>query len=353
MPGASRLNVALLADRLHTDMKKGHPALVLILALSVCGAQDHFNSARAEALIRAGNYRAARAALGTPDPGSPAQLLLARTYFLEEAHAPAEPVIRSYLKRHPDSAEGKALLGAILVGLNRMQDAERTLQEAVRLNPQQASALKQLAFVLHRQGRNEEAVREARHSLDVDRSDAEAHLLLGLACYALHDLPAAIRAAQEAVQLKPDYLDAQILLAQALMDDRQYDNALFLLELAHQTNAPRSVKSEKPLLLHGQLLIALGRPDDADRMFAGALALNRRCVPALLGRARARLIAGDFNGAATHAEAARALEPENDSVDVVVLRAYRGLRDTAKAEDAARRLERVNWLRLRGRSAQP
>jgi tetratricopeptide (TPR) repeat protein len=123
-------------------------------------------------------------------------------------------------------------LGDALVRLERWEEAIAAYQKAFALNPNLPSISQKLGnaflerslanrkemFVLHRQALqdNPQDIDRYHRAIELQPCNAELYLGLGNALIANHKLDEAIVAYQMALQLKPDYADAQLQLDKIL-----------------------------------------------------------------------------------------------------------------------------------------
>ena len=93
-------------------------------------------------------------------------LNLSRELFLAGRFEEALENVLIAEKKHPDAATF-ATAGGILVKLERLDEAERRLRHARKLNPRDPVALQNLAVLLRKQGRYEEATDTAEEALSL------------------------------------------------------------------------------------------------------------------------------------------------------------------------------------------
>lgn len=139
--------------------------------------------------------------------------------------------------------------------------------------PSSASSLNRAAE-LYENGRYREAVAEYQHAIATNESWAPPHLGLGNALRALGDRPAALSAYERAVDLSPDYAEAQIALAGLLMEGGRWGDSEWQLKAALK-ELPKDGR------LHALLGLALtkqGRQIEALRAFERSSELCERCM---------------------------------------------------------------------------
>jgi tetratricopeptide (TPR) repeat protein len=87
------------------------------------------------------------------------------------------------------------------------------------------------------------------------------------------------------------------------------------------------------LIWLGRLYLEQGKPDVAERMFERAAQLPPRNVATMAGLGQTALARRDYQRAVTVLEEALAFDPSAASIHSPLANAYRGLGDTAKAEE--------------------
>jgi tetratricopeptide (TPR) repeat protein len=138
---------------------------------------------------------------------------------------------------------------------------------------------------------------------------------------------------------EPYYLHAQALapsemrwpyyLGHVYMTKAEPANAVASFERALRLR-PADVAA---LVWLGDVYLDQGQPESAEPLFAQALSLQPRAVAALFGLGRAALAKRDYRMAVDRFEQALSADPRASIVHYPLALAYRGLGDTAKAED--------------------
>jgi Tfp pilus assembly protein PilF len=106
-----------------------------------------------------------------------------------------------------------------------------------------------------------------------DSSLPEVHHAKGLAYFARKDLQSAVKSVRRAVQIKPDYSDANTTLGKFLMDQGKADEAIEYLTRASQDPLYRD--SYKPLTQLGLIEYQKGRFSSAQTFFDRAIEESR------------------------------------------------------------------------------
>src|SRR5665647_468607 len=161
-------------------------------------------------------------------------------------------------------AETAARLGDFELQDRRPQDAKPLLEEALRLQPDLASAQESLGFLFMRQGDREEALRWFARAIAGDSRNFLAHYYH--ATLTLTELGTTDGASQaeaslvRALHLNPYFAPAYIALARLfLRDDQKVDRALELVRKVMDIE-PGSFSNQMML---GNVLVRLGRYEEA------------------------------------------------------------------------------------------
>ncbi len=174
------------------------------------------------------------------------------------------------LNMDPSNPEAYRNLGRANVRLDRLADAEQSLQKLVSLKPS-ASAYEDLGTVLMIEGRPSDAVKAYQHAVDLDSLDFKAWGTLARAQGSSGDREAAAKSYAKAIDLgEGERLQSP-------------DNALVLAELAHDYAA--SGKSAQALDRVGKALALDAKGGGADRpSVTGDVAYHAGVTYELLGQ---------------------------------------------------------------------
>jgi predicted O-linked N-acetylglucosamine transferase (SPINDLY family) len=150
-------------------------------------------------------------------------------------------------------------LGANHHALEQFVEAERYYREAVRLDPQCATARNALGSSLLSQGRNEEALAEFRAAMRLDPEDALNHIHASAALQQEGKMDAALASLDEALRLDPNNADAYNNIAMIRNEQGRRDEA--------EAAARRAIELRPDLTqAHNNLgvaVMALGRMEEA------------------------------------------------------------------------------------------
>ena len=237
---------------------------------------------------------------------------------LNDAGRPAEALAASRIavEQAPGSVRSHNTHGAVLLALNRCDEAEESFRRVLELNSGYKHALNNLAKTRWCQGRFVESIAWHRKALDVDAEYAAAHLGLGRTLFRLGRYKQAEESLAKAVSLRPNTLSISAfqLLADVLHEQQRYEEAieryrgvlemdseyvpahagmgyaLFRLKryeeavesLARSVSLqPESPEAADRHVAMGRAFLALGRTETAAEHYARALEIDPRNAIAL------------------------------------------------------------------------
>lgn len=158
-------------------------------------------------------------------------------------------------------------------------------------------------------GRYRNAVRLLRAAVDEQPQDPALWLQYGVATAASGDLPSAVAAFTAAGALQPRSGVVQRIKARALLDAGRYGDALS----AYATLEAADQRTSEVQMNRALALLGAGRPAEAVEAASSAIAGGLDCPRAYLVRAKCRDAAGELAGAESDRQAARSLQPVDDS----------------------------------------
>lgn len=142
-----------------------------------------------------------------------------------------------------------------------------------RMTPEEESGrLLRLGYVQLERGQTQQALDSAKQAVDKDKSNAEAHNLLGLIYMSQSEYAKATEQLREAVRLNPYYTDAHNQLGICYRETKDYDKGLKEFQIA--LNDKNYKTPEKIYLNLGTLYDAQGILTEAARSFQKSVELN-------------------------------------------------------------------------------
>ena len=192
----------------------------------------------------------------------------------------AEGLCSALLQKYPNDVNVLGLRGAVLIKLNRPEDAEKPLRQAIRLAPTFAKPYEDLGRALLELGRPGEAADALRNAVRLDPALDRAWLDLGRSLARLGFGQEADEAFEKSFELNPERKH----LARAAEHHKagRFDEAEKLYRIILRDN-PRNVDAVRML---GRIALAARRHHEAERLFRRAVDLAPDFTGALTDLAR-------------------------------------------------------------------
>jgi tetratricopeptide (TPR) repeat protein len=275
---------------------------------------------------------------------SDAALWLARLYRLQNDQDKAEAVLRSLLAREPANEGGVEQLTQLLVDEGKSQEAVTWLQGILARAP--TPRLWELLGDAYNQTHDlpnaEQAYRKAAES---EPDDVNHHKELAQTLLTEEKYPEALEQYERLTQMDSDDPDNYLRLAEIYRQLKQLDKAEQNVLLAKQ-RAPNSLEVT---YYEASIYQDEGRPDDSIRVLSDAVTAvkaeseftpSRRRTLAILYQQLGQLYreTSNYTAAVNTFEEMLRLGPEEDRrARVMIVDTYRDARDISKAMDAARK----------------
>jgi tetratricopeptide (TPR) repeat protein len=305
-----------------------------------------------------------------------AALELGRFYFGQKDYENSAKWLRKLDARDANYLEALFLLGVDEFFLGREAAAEKALQELSRQNPLN-EVWNNLGYMQARRGRLQEAIASLRRAYEGDATDPDFSFNLGACLWYAKNYTEAVQYLREAVQLAPEDPEARRLFGEALgavgdsagkrrelewiaaQDEnsangltsrilpnlrlkKNYDGRGYRLLALAVRNAMEARLQGEPAERHaeahvvrGRELLARGRPREAEREFAEAVALLPQDPETHMALAEACEAQGLYRQAASELEAALRLKP-SARAHLLLAQVYVRLNQTEAARDHVR-----------------
>ena len=278
----------------------------LIAAVTLCAFASGCSRATPENISPANLDSLLPPASAAPGPQSPAdrQLRAARAFVESRASDPKgyNLLAAAYMQKAREAEDFQ-------VNAKAMEALDRSLQ----LAPDNYDALKLRAKLLLTFHRFEEGLEAARRAQSVNPQDHDNYGAMTDALVELGEYPVAVEAAQRMVDLRPDTASyARVSYLRWLHGD--VAGAVEAMRVAAQAANPQA--PEKVAWCHVQLgdaLLNTGKAAEAEREFDRALFVFPGYGAALDAKARARVRAGDLEGALEIYRREHEAEPSADT----------------------------------------
>jgi arylsulfatase A-like enzyme/Flp pilus assembly protein TadD len=212
----------------------------------------------------------------------------------------------SLLPDPKDKIEEQNLLHSAMMASenNRPDDARRSLEKVLQLDPKSPTALRQLGELELHAGEYGKAAEHLKHAREVRPADATGAFYEGQALQKIGNLAGARDALEASLKLMPGQFPARLLL--------------------------------------GEVYLGLKDTTAAEDQFEAALLLQPGSAEAQLGLARGRIAAGQFKDTIEQLEPLSKAQPNNAEIFELLAQAYR---QAGKNEEAEKAKARANLLR--------
>ncbi|MGI8782758.1 MAG: tetratricopeptide repeat protein [Acidobacteriota bacterium] len=212
---------------------------------------------------------AERAVASAPSaPSAHLNLSLARQSFfqIDEALASA----RRALELDPDFVQAQAQVARLLFATGNSGEAERIARQGLVSNPQEAALTSLLGFILLGQAKTDEAITHFTRSLTQDGTRGEPHLGIGIALMRRGESEEAAQSILIASTLEPQISLYQSYLGKAFYEQRRFEMAFDALSDA----VTLDVRDPTPHLYSGIFHADLSQPGAAVRALTRSIRLN-------------------------------------------------------------------------------
>jgi TolB-like protein/Tfp pilus assembly protein PilF len=139
----------------------------------------------------------------------------------------AKAAITKALQIDPDLAEAHASLGHIKLIFDwDIAGSEAEFRRAIELNPGYATAHQWYALYFNATGRTDEALQQLKIAEELDPLSPIVEVAIADSYYFARQYDKSEKAANQSLELNPDYVLAYLLLGRALVQQHKYDGAL-------------------------------------------------------------------------------------------------------------------------------
>jgi arylsulfatase A-like enzyme/tetratricopeptide (TPR) repeat protein len=150
--------------------------------------------------------------------------------ILREEHAAAARTLEAALREDPDMPQALLMLGGAYGELGRTQEAKAQFDRVLKGDPKSVQALVGMASVLMKEGKTGEVIALSKRTLSLDDRNTQAYALLG-EVYTGQSKPAeALPYLEKAVEIQPKLTQNRLNLAGCLIEVKQFARAEALLE---------------------------------------------------------------------------------------------------------------------------
>ena len=172
---------------------------------------------------------------------------LGRFYFAQNQWRLAIEPLEKALELDPGLFAAHRDLGLVLMQVKKYPEATAHFEGALKLKPDDANVLYQMATLFFIQRDLNKAQIKARQALKIDSNHAAVHFLLGVIAEEESTLDDAIMHYQRAVELKPGFTQAKNNLGIAIRYQRKTDAELRALQ-EKISREPQNIAASQPFL---------------------------------------------------------------------------------------------------------
>jgi len=242
---------------------------------------------------------------------SAAAIALADFYVLSAKDQAARQVLEPLSRNSETSAVANARLAVLDGAAGHTAEADKRLDDILRAEPTQLTALVIKSRLLLSQGKVDDALKMAKAATDAHPEAAAAFSALGRGHVAKGNVGSAREAFREAIRLNPLATDAQIALARLELVSGSPERSISLAQDALKAR-PQSPEARLALV---KALIARGELERAQTELKALL--ERFPGSAAVHIARGMLFGRQKNSVEARLEFERALQLEPDSLDAI------------------------------------
>ena len=224
----------------------------------------------------------------------------------------AEELLKKSLAASPDDASSRRYMAETLWRRGAGDDAILQIGEAVRLEPTNATLAVRAGEMYLAVGRREAAVEQAERAIRLDPTLAGAWALRGRCFVKMNQPDRALADLERAVELAPDRSDLLLEVASAYR--QRGENTRCLTAIYHLLDSYPSGEEPQPVLvMQGQTLMDLGRPQQAADAFLAAIQHGPPNADLYFFLAQSYSAAGKANEASAAAQQALAINGGHDA----------------------------------------
>lgn len=264
------------------------------------------------------------------EPGDPIVWLEVAAIYLRKRQYPESlEAIAKVLKANTvQETRPHLIAAAALKGMGRHLDANRAVDAALAVTPDDAKALTSKAGILLALQTPAEVVCLTERVLEIDSNNLDARLYLGVALQTMRQPHKALAAFDQLLAIKPDHASALMNRSSVLITLDRPQDALLAADaaLAIQPDAPIALLNKTAALL------ALKQPQKALATSEQLLKFNSRHIKGLINKIIALLALGNFSAALTTTLNALTFDSYNTDLWDLKVQALIGLKRFAEAQ---------------------
>ena len=306
VPNSQQLTIEQALSRAKKATKQGKTAVAVQLYNAVLQHQpNHPVAKKGLRKLQAGLPHNQAAQIETADPSQDQINALVELYHSGQL-IKTEQACRELLQTYPQSLVVFNVLGVVLCGRGKLQEAVTSYDKAIRIKPDFAEAYTNRGNALKELGQLGEALRNYDKAIQINPDYAEAFSNRGATLKDLGQLEGAVASYDKAIQINPDYAEAYNNRGIALEQLGQLDEALQSYNKVIQLK-PNSADAYTN---RGSTLSKLGRLDGALRSHDQAIQFRPDCAEAFNNRGNTLKELGRLNEGMKNFSKAIQLKPD-------------------------------------------
>lgn len=254
--------------------------------------------------------------------------LLAEACYLEKEYTLCRDLLIELAAEGSKDPDYFNLLGMVRGGLNQLPEAAQSVIRGIRLAPQRADLIFNLAGLYQKAGDNSSAVKVLKEALNQGKVSPQIHFALGLSYFNMGNFSNAIESFQNSIKLDPNFQRAHFDLGRSFAKLGRITDAL---------NAYRSsliINSDFYPARYAMALLLLGRQEtsEAIQQLNEVVRLQPQHADGHYQLGKIFFQQGQTKAAAAELEKAVACNPDHDGAHSTLARVYLRTGDRAKAE---------------------
>ena len=262
------------------------------------------------------------------------RLETAESLIRQPKYEGALPLLRDYIKDHPNSSRGHYDLGYVLFRTHEIAESVSELSLSLKLDANNAEAHKILGLDCNIVSRYDLAERELEEAARLKPDSAEIHYWLGRLYYTKGVYPLAKSEFESAVRLDPSYMKAHNNLGLTMEVLGDNDAALKQYTQAVQLDEEQRLTSEWPYVYLSAFYNRQEKSDSALEYARKALEANPKSDLAYFQMAKAYRTQGEWEKSAEAARRAVAINPKTADFYYVLSYALRKIGKTQESQEA-------------------
>lgn len=291
-------------------------------------------------------------ALTGSDASQTARLLQkGNLYFKQKDYARAETAFREAMQLSPRSAGPRLQLGTVFLARGDVAEARKLFEEALRISPDSREARILVASTARRQADYGRSLAVIQEGLRRNPGDTELLNQLGLQYAAQGDRQKAVITFERLISKNGEYLPARKNAVYQYIELGRFAEARrHLAVIQKKEPGPEWEEAARRIQIHeilerGHALYRRGQFRRAEAEYRKALRLKQDYAPALVALGKARLIRGNYNGAARAFRTVLSSEPANPEALQGLLTVYQKAGNTRAHRALQRDIQKMSVSR--------